>query len=555
MYPNAPGTYHWDKVDDPTGSPDDGSTYVDAGNTGSQAKDSYNLTDTAVNAVINSVTVYFRIGAVAGTNTVKGQPFLRLGGVETTGTEVTFTCSLSVYWGTYSETLARPGGGTWSVSDINSLQVCIGLRKGTSATNRCTQEYISVNYNPIVAPTVTISAASSVTDIAARLNGNITNTGYENPTVKVFWGDNDGGTTPGNWDNNPGTSPDSPGQPQGVAAFYLDISGLSPNVTYYFSARAVNSGGTSWPAASLNFTTTFTLSITNVKTFDLLPDGVGDYTNIEEQFPNSTAHWDKVDDAVASPDDDSTYLRTTSTSQQKDAFSLQDAADTGGTITSVTVYFRFRSGTASQPGYAQPFLRLSSTETTGTEILHATTAYTNYYETLARPGGGSWSWADLNSLQVCIGLKSYAIVASNPRCTQVYVHVVASNDWDFGSLAASGPTNTANTGLACFTLTNDGNVVENVSIHGHDATGAGVTWTLSDTGAGGDAIYGLDAGLSGGSYNIVVRKNTVYNELKHGLAVSGTQQWGLEIYAPTNNATIGSSAMTGTITLTASLHV
>ena len=135
--------------------------------------------------------------------------------------------------------------------------VVVSVLAGASATTASVDFIrITIYYTSISAPTITISAASLITANTARLNGNVTVTGGENPSVLVFWGDNDGVQTPANWDNNPGTAPTSPGQPQGVAAFYLDITGLNPGTKYYFSADATNSGGTSWPAASLNFTTT-----------------------------------------------------------------------------------------------------------------------------------------------------------------------------------------------------------------------------------------------------------------------------------------------------------
>jgi hypothetical protein len=385
-----------------------------------------------------------------------------------------------------------------------------------------------------------------VTDTAARLNGNITVTGGEDPHVTVYWGDNDGAQTPGNWDNN--SDPTSPAQHQGVAAFYKDVTGLTPNVTYYFSASANNSAGTSWPAASLNFTTTYTLDVSVKASIFLLPDGAGDYTGIATQFPNSTSHYDKVDDPVATPDDDTTYLTTNNAAQEKDAYTLQDTSVGAGTITAVIVHFRFKASIGGFPSYEQPFLRLGVNETAGTEVSDATGSYYNFSETLARPGGGSYSWSDINSLQVCIGLKKHATPATGPYCTQVYIEVQFV-DYNFGTLQANA---TSSTGLTLFTVTNNSNVVANITIHGHDMTGAGKTWTLSDTGAGGVGIIGMNAGLSGGSYNIVVRKNTSYNELKHALAVSGTQQFGLQLVAPTSN--VGNVAMSGTVTLTVSLH-
>ena len=51
----------------------------------------------------------------------------------------------------------------------------------------------------ITAPTVTNSAATNVTMSAARLNGQVTDTGGEAPSVTIYWGDNDGVTTPGSY--------------------------------------------------------------------------------------------------------------------------------------------------------------------------------------------------------------------------------------------------------------------------------------------------------------------------------------------------------------------
>jgi hypothetical protein len=113
----------------------------------------------------------------------------------------------------------------------------------------------------VSAPTITISAATSVTSSTATLNGNVTATGGENPTVTMYWGKTDGGQVIGNWTNS--SAPTSPAQPQGVAAFYKDLTGLDPVTLYYFSAKATNSAGTSWPVASLSFTTsapTYTLA-------------------------------------------------------------------------------------------------------------------------------------------------------------------------------------------------------------------------------------------------------------------------------------------------------
>ena len=111
------------------------------------------------------------------------------------------------------------------------------------------------SFHTLQIPLITTSAATSVMNTTARLPGNVTDAGWPaSDTVVVYWGDNDGVTTPGNWDYS--GAPTSPAQPQGVAAFYKDISGLTPGGTYYFRAAATNTSGTTWAAATRTFSTT-----------------------------------------------------------------------------------------------------------------------------------------------------------------------------------------------------------------------------------------------------------------------------------------------------------
>ena len=50
-------------------------------------------------------------------------------------------------------------------------------------------------------PTVINTAATNVTFTDADLNGEVTATGGESPNVTIYFGDNDGGTTAGDWDD------------------------------------------------------------------------------------------------------------------------------------------------------------------------------------------------------------------------------------------------------------------------------------------------------------------------------------------------------------------
>lgn len=120
--------------------------------------------------------------------------------------------------------------------------------------------------------------------------------------------------------------------------------------------------------------------------------------------------------------------------------------------------------------------------------------------------------------------------------------------YNFGTLNQG---QVSNTGLSHFTVQNYGEEAIDIAIRGTDATGTGTDWTLSDTATAGADTYGLVAGLSGDDYNIVVKKTSPYNNLVTGLAAGGSQDWGIEIYAPTSYSDW--NAKTGNITLTASI--
>ena len=67
------------------------------------------------------------------------------------------------------------------------------------------------------------------------------NQGGENAAVTFYWGDNNGSTTPGNWDSNQEIS-----GTHGVGVVSHALTGLTTGTTYYYTAKAVTSAGTSW---------------------------------------------------------------------------------------------------------------------------------------------------------------------------------------------------------------------------------------------------------------------------------------------------------------------
>lgn len=110
---------------------------------------------------------------------------------------------------------------------------------------------VTVTYSIIVTPpTVTNGiGATLVAATTARLNGEVTSTGNENPTVDVFRGLTDGGTNPAAWDDT-----DSLGI-VALGTCFIDVSGLLPTNLYYYRMRATNGGGVDWADSSESFIT------------------------------------------------------------------------------------------------------------------------------------------------------------------------------------------------------------------------------------------------------------------------------------------------------------
>ena len=86
----------------------------------------------------------------------------------------------------------------------------------------------------------TVSTAISPPASTATLNGTLTATGGENPTVYFLWGDNDAGTDYSNlssWDNQVAMGV------LGSGSFSTNLSGLEKGKVYYFRTAASNGSG------------------------------------------------------------------------------------------------------------------------------------------------------------------------------------------------------------------------------------------------------------------------------------------------------------------------
>jgi hypothetical protein len=155
----------------------------------------------------------------------------------------------------------------------------------------------------------------------------------------------------------------------------------------------------------------------------LRPNAVGDTTQVSSVYPAGTPHWQVVNDSTADDDTDYIYTASTSSSYQTDLYNLPDHT-ASGTISSVTVSFRFRSSSTLATAYARSAIKTYGTIYNGTAASSTSTTYsTRSYTWTTNPNTGlSWTWSEIDTLQVGVGLRisssSYSL-----RCTQVYIEV------------------------------------------------------------------------------------------------------------------------------------
>lgn len=190
-----------------------------------------------------------------------------------------------------------------------------------------------------------------------------------------------------------------------------------------------------------------------------------DGTTIEVQNPAypANAHWSLVDEAVA--DDLTTYIEETNNlGFRTDTYTLPNLSEASGiTITSVKVYFNFRSNTAAYTAKGKAAVRVAGTNYFGTEQ-NPSTSWTTYSEewTVSPATSSAWTIAEVNALEAGVSLdrpfQGYAT-----QCTQVYVVVAYLYTYDMpagvGSFTLTGIDALFSKGyvLACtvgaFTLT------------------------------------------------------------------------------------------------------
>jgi len=167
------------------------------------------------------------------------------------------------------------------------------------------------------------------------------------------------------------------------------------------------------------------LQVAGPATEILRPDAPGSETNIEQQRPESGAHWDKVDEADPH-DDTATAVFQGDSVFRRDLYNLQSHVGMGS-ITQVTVYALVKT-LAATPTQTSLKLAIKSGATVAESDERMITPYfVSYFHSWpsSPQSGVAWTWSEIDLLQAGISLRCAR--EANPTiktyCTQVYVEV------------------------------------------------------------------------------------------------------------------------------------
>jgi flagellin-like protein len=216
--------------------------------------------------------------------------------------------------------------------------------------------------------------------------------------------------------------------------WYLDSSAVTgqTSATYTYTAatgshniylRATDSASTPETAQS----NTISITVNSApQTLTLRPTGTGSVEELDEDY-SSLNNWECVDESTS--DNDNYYVYNGgSTSYRTDVYGISNHGSETGTILSVEVFVNCRKyGSDSDNSYAETAIRVGSTNTFGSPntLSGSYQTYNTLYTT--KPGGGSWTWTDIDNLQAGVSLRSGDINGwqssdlSIARCTQVWV--------------------------------------------------------------------------------------------------------------------------------------
>ncbi len=199
-------------------------------------------------------------------------------------------------------------------------------------------------------PAIENVAATNLLATSAEIGANVTETGGNLPMVTLFYGLSDGGTASGSW-----TQSLDLGVQAGAAG--ETISGLTPDTTYYFRARAVNSGGTVWASSTAQFVTP---RVTLAQILNQAATGVtgisavlrGEIADVGADPPEVTIYYGRTDGGSAA----GAWESLVQIGTQGGAFSRF----VGNLVPESTYFFRARASNAAGDLWASPSLSFTT---------------------------------------------------------------------------------------------------------------------------------------------------------------------------------------------------
>ncbi len=260
------------------------------------------------------------------------------------------------------------------------------------------------------------------------------------------------------------------------------------------------------------------------------PSAAGDETFINDQFPLSGDHWDKVDEATS--DGDSTYVSTENFDWQEDLYNIPDHSLGSGSINYVRIYAEAKrevhGGSPQSSLYIH--IKTNGVEYNGSEATITTSyaTYSNQWNTNPQTGN-PWTWGEIDALQIGVGIRRPKS-GRYTQVTQVYAEVGystirLSGDVPTGDLFDITPDDNYTGDLAVKVyLTNTGDLVKayqylNMKLYLEGSVEAGETpnyqlLTLDN----GEAAFNLQ-GYAPGTYTLSVTGGG------YGLVSTDTSQW------------------------------
>jgi len=108
---------------------------------------------------------------------------------------------------------------------------------------------LDYTFTPTVPPEVTGKPAAYITSSSARLGGQVTRTGGEDPIVYLYWGEDDAATNPQRWDHVIDLGR------RAVGPVHVDLRDLDASTEYYYRLHAANPAGGQWADRTESFQT------------------------------------------------------------------------------------------------------------------------------------------------------------------------------------------------------------------------------------------------------------------------------------------------------------